>query len=105
MVERRSRPRALALSREQEVLAAGLGVADGRSSATRERVIEVVIALLEEGGEAAVRIEEVRRRSGVSIGSLYHHFADRDGLIAAGQLRRFARFAEAEIAALSDIVR
>lgn len=105
MVERRSRPRAPALSREQEVLAEGLGVAEGRSSATRERVIEVVIALLEEGGEAAVRIEEVRQRSGVSIGSLYHHFTDRDGLIAAGQLRRFARFAEAEIAALSDIVR
>ena len=67
-------------------------------------MIDVVAELLTEGGEAAVRIDVVRERSGVSIGSLYHHFDDRDGLIVAGQVRRFARYAEAEIAALSDIV-
>ena len=75
-----------------------------RDRPTRERVIDVVLELLEDGGEGAVRIGEVRDRSGVSIGSIYHHFGDRDGLIVAGQVRRFARFAEAEIAALSDIV-
>jgi len=67
-------------------------------------VLEVVVPMLEESGEGAVRIDEVRDRSGVSIGSIYHHFGDRDGLIVAAQVRRFARFAEAEIAALSDIV-
>ena len=40
----------------------------------------------------------------MSIGSIYHHFGDRDGLIVAAQVRLFSRFAEAEIAALSDIV-
>ena len=75
-----------------------------RSQDTRERVLTVVVDQLEEGGEAAVRIDEVRDRSGVSIGSIYHHFGDRDGLIAAAQLRRFAHYAEAEIAALSVIV-
>ena len=75
-----------------------------RSRGTREQVLNVVLEMLEEGGEAAVRIEDVRERSGVSIGSLYHHFGDRDGLIVAAQLRRFARYAEAEIAALSTIV-
>ena len=82
--------------------AAGGPPARGRS--TRELVIEAVLELLEEGGEAAVRIDEVRDRSGVSIGSIYHHFDDRDGLIAAGQVHRFARYAAAETAALSDIV-
>ncbi len=83
---------------------AGSGRRDGRTRTTRELVIDVVLELLEHGGEAAVRIDDVRDRSGVSIGSLYHHFGDRDGLIVAGQLRRFARYAEAEIAALSTIV-
>ena len=83
---------------------AGSGRRDGRTRATRELVIDVVLELLEHGGEAAVRIDDVRDRSGVSIGSLYHHFGDRNGLIVAGQLRRFARYAEAEIAALSTIV-
>ena len=76
-----------------------------RARSTRERVLDVVIALLDDGGEGAVRIDEVRDRSGVSIGSIYHHFGDRNGLIVAAQVRRFARYAEAEIAALSDIVR
>jgi AcrR family transcriptional regulator len=87
-----------------EATAVAPGRRDGRSRSTRERVIDVVLELLEHGGESAVRIDDVRDRSGVSIGSIYHHFGDRDGLIVAGQLRRFARYAEAEIAALSTIV-
>lgn len=75
-----------------------------RPPTTRERVIDVVVGLLEDGGEVAVTIDEVRDRSDVSVGSIYHHFGDRDGLIVAAQIRRFARFAEAEIAALSTIV-
>jgi AcrR family transcriptional regulator len=82
----------------------GGGVRAGRAQATRDRVLAIVLEQLERGGEAAVRIDEVRARSGVSIGSIYHHFGDRDGLIVAAQLRRFARYAEAEIAALSEIV-
>lgn len=80
------------------------GDSDGRAASTRERVIGVVVELLEDGGEAALSIDEVRDRSGVSVGSIYHHFGDRNGLIVAAQIRRFARFAEAEIAALSTIV-
>jgi AcrR family transcriptional regulator len=76
----------------------------GRSRLTRDRVLAIVLELLETGGEAAVRIDEVHARAGVSIGSIYHHFGDRDGLIVAAQLRRFARFAQSEIAALSEIV-
>jgi len=80
------------------------GLRAGRSRDTRMRVLEVVVEQLQDGGEVAVRIDAVRDRSGVSIGSIYHHFGDRDGLIAAAQLHRFSRYAEAEIAALSAIV-
>jgi len=80
------------------------GLRAERSRETRRRVLEVVVEQLQDGGEVAVRIDAVRDRSGVSIGSIYHHFGDRDGLIAAAQLHRFARYAEAEIAALSEIV-
>jgi AcrR family transcriptional regulator len=84
--------------------ASGPSGASSRGRSTRDRVLDVVLPMLEEVGEGAVRIDDVRDRSGVSIGSIYHHFGDRDGLIVAAQVRRFARFAEAEIAALSDIV-
>jgi AcrR family transcriptional regulator len=87
-----------------QVVSTEPGVRAGRAQATRERVLAIVLEQLETGGEAAVRIDEVRTRSGVSIGSIYHHFGDRDGLIIAAQLRRYSRYAEAEIAALSEIV-
>jgi AcrR family transcriptional regulator len=86
-------------------------VLDGASSqaatppSTRDRVLAVAIAQLEAGGEALVRIDEIRDRSGVSIGSIYHHFGDRDGVIVAAQLRRFSQYAEAEVAELAEIVR
>lgn len=81
------------------------GVRAERSRGTRDRVLEVALEQLERGGEAAVRIDEINDRSGVSIGSIYHHFGDRDGVIAAAQLRRFSRYAEVEIASLADVVR
>ena len=84
--------------------AAKQGGPPSRERSTRDRVIDAVLELIEDGGEVAVRIDEVRERAGVSIGSIYHHFGDRDGLIVAAQVHRFSRFAEAEIAALSDIV-
>jgi AcrR family transcriptional regulator len=86
-------------------------VVDGASSqaaarpSTRDRVLAVAIAQLEAGGEAFVRIDEIRDRSGVSIGSIYHHFGDRDGVIVAAQLRRFSQWAEEELASLSESVR
>jgi AcrR family transcriptional regulator len=94
-------------SAEAEALrphAASMGIRAERSMETRNRVLAVALEQLESGGEAAVRIDEIRDRSGVSIGSIYHHFGDREGVIAAAQLRRFARYAESEITALSDIV-
>ena len=88
--------------RGAEVILVGRSEDDGTSA--RERALAVVVDMLEQGGEASVRIDDVRERSGVSIGAIYHHYGDRDGLIVAAQVRRFARYAEAETAALSDIV-
>jgi AcrR family transcriptional regulator len=59
-------------------------------------VLRIVGDLLDEGGEDAVRIEEVRRRSGVSSGAIYHHFGGRDGLITVTQGLRFVEILEGE---------
>jgi AcrR family transcriptional regulator len=54
-----------------------------------ERALNVVGEILDEGGEASLRLADVSRRSGVSIGSLYHHFESREGLIRAARERQF----------------
>lgn len=50
---------------------------------SRQRALAAALALFERQGVAGTTIEQVRDRAGVSIGSLYHHFGNRDGLVAA----------------------
>ena len=52
-------------------------------------VLEVTNKYLLSGGEAAVRVQEISKTANVSIGSIYHHFGDRDGLIRAAYVERF----------------
>ncbi len=47
----------------------------------REAILEAALDSFGATGEVA--IEEVRRRSGASVGSIYHHFGGKDGIAAA----------------------
>lgn len=46
---------------------------------------------LADGGESFVRIQDISKRTKVSIGSIYHHFGDRDGLIRATYVHKFSK--------------
>jgi AcrR family transcriptional regulator len=50
---------------------------------SRERWIEAALAALAENGVEAVAVEPLARRLGVTKGSFYWHFRDRDELLAA----------------------
>lgn len=56
-----------------------------RSETSAEAMVEATLALLAEGGVAAVTVAAVARRAGTSNGSLYHRFGGRDGLLLAAQ--------------------
>jgi AcrR family transcriptional regulator len=79
-----------------------VGAKQERARETIAAVLDVTRDLLEEQGEQGVRLDEVQRRSGVSSGSIYHHFGDRDGLIAAAQVDRFDRVVRDDAAGLVD---
>jgi AcrR family transcriptional regulator len=53
-------------------------VAGGR----RETILEAALECFNERGFAAATVEEIRRRSGASIGSIYHHFGGKEGIAA-----------------------
>jgi AcrR family transcriptional regulator len=56
-----------------------------RSRLTQQRILEAGTALLEDGGAEALTIAAVAARAGVSVGSVYRRFGDKDRLIAALQ--------------------
>jgi AcrR family transcriptional regulator len=47
----------------------------------REAILEAALQSFDATGGTA--IEEIRQRSGASVGSIYHHFGDKEGIAAA----------------------
>jgi AcrR family transcriptional regulator len=52
------------------------------------RILDATVALLEQGGESAVRLRAIAQRVGITQPTLYHYFSDRETLIIAAHARR-----------------
>jgi AcrR family transcriptional regulator len=70
--------------------------------ALRERVLQVSRELLAEGGLAALSMREVARRSGVTHQAPYHHFPDKEAIVAALVTQAFDELA-ARLAHANDL--
>jgi len=55
----------------------------GARKAHKRHVMACALACFEAGGLDATTIEEIRASADSSIGSIYHHFGNKDGLVAA----------------------
>jgi AcrR family transcriptional regulator len=69
-----------------------------------DRIVDVTIELLQRRGEGGLRIEDVQTRTGASKSSLYAHFGDRDGLVAAALGALLDRHVRADVEELRAIV-
>ena len=54
-----------------------------RLAPARERLLAAALARFGSEGPAGVTLEDVRSEAGVSVGALYHHFADKSALLDA----------------------
>jgi AcrR family transcriptional regulator len=71
----------------------------------RTAILELAIAAIEEGGETAVRINDLTDAAGVGPPLLYRAFGSREGLVVAAQAERYRRalrIDERQIAALES---
>src|SRR5436190_6144396 len=62
------------------------------SSSTREAILAAAETILSRGGEEALSIRELCARVGVTAPTIYHHFGDKDGLVAEVVDACFAEF-------------
>ncbi len=72
---------------------------------TKEALINAVLELLSAEHLNEITSEEVLHKSGISKGSLYHHFEDFSDLLETAEVRRFSLVADATIAWLTDSLR
>lgn len=60
-----------------------------RELAHDKAILEATLAALERDGEAKLRVMDIARDVGCSVGLLYHHYGDREGLITAARIQQF----------------
>jgi AcrR family transcriptional regulator len=65
----------------------------------KRRLVEESVRLIEEKGLGALSFREVARRAGLSHQAPYHHFANREGILAAIALEGFTNLDAALVAA------
>lgn len=76
------------VAREQAAGGGRLLVQD-RSRARQERILEVATRLLVEAGSEHLRMSEIAKQAGISIGSLYQYFPDKAALMHTLARRHF----------------
>ena len=74
------------------------------ASETREVILRIAIEAIEHEGESALRVSNVAAAAGTSVGTLYHHFGDREGLVEAARAMQFRRHVDGDILAIQDAI-
>jgi AcrR family transcriptional regulator len=67
-----------------------------------ELILEAAMRLLDKGGMPALTTNAVAQTAGVSIGTLYQYFANKEAILDALAERRMANMSAGIVAALSD---
>jgi AcrR family transcriptional regulator len=68
----------------------------------RAKILDLAIAAIDAGGEAAVRVNHIVEEAGVTPPVLYYHFGNRDGLVTAAQVERYSRQIREDIDAIGQ---
>ena len=71
---------------------------------TKAKLIEATSKLLKSVDRAHLTSDMILEESGISKGSLYHHFEDLDELIEAALIQRYARWVDASIELMTQLL-
>jgi AcrR family transcriptional regulator len=66
----------------------------------RTAILSGALVEFNANGVAGASIDDIRRRSGASVGSIYHHFGDKDGIAGALYLEGLADYQQGFVAVL-----
>jgi AcrR family transcriptional regulator len=67
----------------------------------KQEILDAALRGFAEKGLAGTTVEEVRERSGASVGSIYHHFGDKQGIAAALYVAALRDYQEGLLAVLA----
>src|SRR3954471_14596924 len=53
------------------------------TTSRRAEILDAALAAFDDRGALTATLDDIRERSGASIGSIYHHFGDKEGIAAS----------------------
>jgi AcrR family transcriptional regulator len=71
---------------------------------TKTRLIETTAELLEKQFPQEIQVDEILEKSGISKGSLYHHFEDLGELLEAAQVHKYAAWVDRSIGLIVPVL-
>jgi AcrR family transcriptional regulator len=71
---------------------------------TKSQLINTTVAILDEKLPNEIAVDEILEKSGISKGSLYHHFEDLGELLEIAQVERYAQWVDRSISGLTQLV-
>lgn len=71
---------------------------------TKKALIEATRELLDSHARKEISSEQILTKSGISKGSLYHHFEDLEELVEAAMLLRYTEWVDASIEAITQVL-
>ena len=71
---------------------------------TKAKLLDTAVSLIDEFGPIGFTVDALLERSGISKGSLYHHFVDFSDVIEQAQVIRFSRYIDADIRTLFEML-
>jgi AcrR family transcriptional regulator len=71
---------------------------------TKMRLIETTAELLDNQFPQDIQVDEILEKSGISKGSLYHHFEDLGELLEAGQVFKYAAWVDRSIGLIVPVL-
>jgi AcrR family transcriptional regulator len=71
---------------------------------TKSHLIETAVALLEDKLPHEIAVDEILEKSGISKGSLYHHFEDLAELLESAQVARYADWVDRSMELIIKII-
>ena len=72
---------------------------------TRVKLIETTVSLLDQLRPNEITVEMILQQSGISKGSLYHHFEDAEELFEAAEIARFIQSVDEAVAKLETAIK
>lgn len=71
---------------------------------TKALLLETAVSLIDRSGAHGFTVEELLEVSGISKGSMYHHFEDFNDVIESAQLVRYSRVVDEDSAAIARVM-